>query len=97
MVNQIQSSTEGASELGAEVQKSLAGYLRFQLHSIASLAPVTGGSDHDGLSSGITSALTRWKELIEADANAITSIASELDDQDESISKALLGVGGGST
>lgn len=94
MTGRIQSSSEGASALASTIKESMRGYLDFSLNSISSSATVSGSTDHDNLSNGISSSLSAWEALIDSDATALVTNATILEGVDGTIAQKLMGVGG---
>ncbi|MCL2529374.1 MAG: hypothetical protein FWE41_03465 [Coriobacteriia bacterium] len=93
MSDTISTNDEAASALSTKIKESLADYLGFAFVEIQSPNPTQGSIVHDGFSGGIDSALTKWGELITADANVITGIASSFGELESTLSAGMLGVG----
>lgn len=82
-----------AEELAQAVEAGLAGYLSFSLCAVSGDTACSGGAEHDSLSGGISNALVRWDELIDSDACALVSAATEISSLDASLAQALMGIG----
>ena len=96
MDGSINSDEGAASDFSQGIQQSLSDYTDTSnsFVKISDVNDVQGSTTHDVLKGGIDQALSAWKDLIVADAQAIESVAAAFNDTDGSIAQGLMGVGG---
>jgi len=93
MAETIQSSAEGASELGAHIQGFFIGLDNCLIKKLGYAAEVDASKVHDSLSEGITEAQQAWNELINSDADSLMGVVSQIEALDDATAQQFTEIG----